>query len=219
MDTVDDVTGRDEATAVDLGSLLQHDLRPVDVVRLHESFEADTSLLGGDLMDEVRVDFGVGDVGVEVVASSTNAGILEMMVHPTEQNLLWRESQEVLDAFAVLQQSRQAWTILEGDLIKETYTDDLPEQPEHQMRRAFGQVVSVDVDDVAADRLRGGESQRQVLVHPVEGQVLFVDRALVDRVWTRVVDDFTVENQKRKYIGYIMKNDSFKICYRQQSFI
>ena len=42
--------------------------------------------------------------------------------------------------------------------------DDLPEEAQHEVRRALGQVVGVDVDDVAPDALGRGEGQREVLV-------------------------------------------------------
>ncbi len=49
---------------------------------------------------------------------------------------------------------------------------------------AFDEIVSVDVDDVTADRLRRVEGQRQVLVLRVDCARLLVKRALVDRVRT-----------------------------------
>lgn len=58
------------------------------------------------------------------------------------------------------------------------------------MRFAFAQIVSVDVDDVAANRLGRVQGQRQILVHRVDRQVLHIDGSLVDRVRARMIDDF-----------------------------
>ncbi len=66
------------------------------------------------------------------------------------------------------------------------------------MRLALGKIMSVDVDDVAADCLGGGEGQSQVLVLGVQGEVLLVDRTLVDGVRARVVDDFARKRHRKK---------------------
>ena len=80
-------------------------------------------------------------------------------------------------------------TMADGD----THADDLPEEAEDEMGFAFGEVVGVDVDDVAADRLGRIEGQRQVLVLRVQRQVLRVDRPLVDRVRAREVHHFAAK--------------------------
>ena len=160
------------------------------MIRLHQRFECDSSLFGRDLVYQVRVDLRVRDVRVEVVAAPADTRVLHVVIHPPEEYLLGRQSQQVLDSLAVLEESRQARAVLEGDLVEQADTDDLPEEAEHEVGRALGQVVRVDVDDVAADGLGRGEGERQVLVHPVQREVLLVDRALVDCVRTRVVDDF-----------------------------
>ena len=72
------------------------------------------------------------------------------------------------------------------------YSNNLPEESKHQMRFAFAQIVSIDIDDIAADRLRRIQSQRQILVHGVDSQILFVDGSLVDRIRTRVIDYFAI---------------------------
>lgn len=52
---------------------------------------------------------------------------------------------------------------------QEIYPDDLPEESEHEVRFALGQVVGVDVDDVAADGLRRRQRQGEVLMLCVQG--------------------------------------------------
>lgn len=78
------------------------------------------------------------------------------------------------------------------------YPDDLPQETEDEVRLALGQVVSVDVDDVAADRLRRVQGKRQVLVFRVQRQVSFVDGTLVDRIRARVIDDFAAKNKTKQ---------------------
>jgi hypothetical protein len=66
----------------------------------------------------------------------------------------------------------------------------LPEEAEDEMRFSQDQVISVNVDNVAADGLSRVEGQGKVLVLRVEGQVLDVDGSVVDGVGTGVIDDF-----------------------------
>jgi hypothetical protein len=58
------------------------------------------------------------------------------------------------------------------------------------VRFAFTQIVSVDVDDIAANRLGRVQGQRQIFVHRVNRQILHVDGSFVDRIRARMIDDF-----------------------------
>ena len=75
-------------------------------------------------------------------------------------------------------------------IISQTHSNDLPQESENEMLLSLDEIVSVDVDDVAADRLSGVQGQRQVLDLGVDRVGLLVERALVDGVRTRVVDHF-----------------------------
>jgi len=59
---------------------------------------------------------------------------------------------------------------------------------------AFGKVVRVNIDDIATDRLTGNQRQRQIFQLFVNGEIafvcFFVDRPLVDRIRTRMIDNF-----------------------------
>lgn len=56
----------------------------------------------------------------------------------------------------------------------------------------FGQVVGVDVNNVATDWLGRVQGQRQIFVFRVQSQVFLVDGPLINRIRTRVIDDFAV---------------------------
>ena len=71
------------------------------------------------------------------------------------------------------------------------------------MRFSLGQIVSVYVDNIAAYRLSRVQGQGQILVLRVQRQVLLVDRPLVDRVGTRMIDDFTAKNNRNKPIDFM----------------
>ena len=73
------------------------------------------------------------------------------------------------------------------------------------MRLARTQVDGADVDDVAADRLRRVERQREVLVHLEDAQLCAgrrpVDRPLVDGVRLRLVDQLAANTKHRTGAG------------------
>ena len=81
-----------------------------------------------------------------------------------QQDCLWRHLHEALELLAALEQVGKAGTLLQADLVEEADPDDLPEQPQDQVWCPLGQVIGVDVDNVAADALGGREGQGQVLV-------------------------------------------------------
>lgn len=62
------------------------------------------------------------------------------------------------------------------------------------MGLSLGEVVGVDVDDVAADGLGGVEGEGEVLPLRVGGQALLVDGALVDGLRDGQVDELAAED-------------------------
>lgn len=77
-------------------------------------------------------------------------------------------------------------------VLQSTYTDDLPDQTEDQVRLAVDQVLGTDVDDVATDGRGGVEHQRLVLVDGVHVQLLLVDGTLVNGIGHGRVDQLAV---------------------------
>ena len=74
---------------------------------------------------------------------------------------------------------------------KVTHSDNLPHESEDDVLPTFGENVGVHVDDVAADGLRRGDGQGQVLVRLEEGQLgALVDHPRVDGVRHGEVDQF-----------------------------
>lgn len=79
-----------------------------------------------------------------------------------------------------------------GQSDKVAYADDLPDEAEDQVRLSGLQVLRPDVDNVAADRLRRVDSQREVLVYLIDVQFAAVQRPLVDCTRLRTVHHLTV---------------------------
>ena len=77
-----------------------------------------------------------------------------------------------------------------------THSDDLPQQPKHEVRLSGVQILRSDVDDVAADGARRVERECEVLVHLVDAHLPLVDRALVDRVRACAVDQLATKRQQ-----------------------
>ena len=72
-----------------------------------------------------------------------------------------------------------------------TCGDNLPHEAEDDVLPALGEDVRVHVDDVAADGLRGGDGQGQVLVRLEQRELrALVDHPWVDRVRHGKVDQF-----------------------------
>jgi len=82
--------------------------------------------------------------------------------------------------------------LVTGQSDKVAYADDLPDEAEDQVRLSGLQVLRPDVDNVAADRLRRVDSQREVLVYLIDVQFAAVQRPLVDCTRLRTVHHLTV---------------------------
>ena len=97
-----------------------------------------------------------------------------------------------------------------------TYADNLPEETQDQVRLALSQIMGIDVDDVAADRLCRVESKSQVLVFGVESQVLHVDSTVIDGVGARVIDNFTNLNKIVITFSYSNKKNGRRRTYQRR---
>jgi len=65
----------------------------------------------------------------------------------------------------LVEEPDEVGVVLEVDLRHDSHLDHLPEQPEHQVRRARHDVARADVDDAAADRDRRVQREVEVLGH------------------------------------------------------
>ena len=63
------------------------------------------------------------DIRAEVVDTAGVAGLLQVVVEPAKQDLLWREGHEVLQSLPLLQEHSQVGAVLEGNLGKQTNLD------------------------------------------------------------------------------------------------
>jgi hypothetical protein len=144
-------------------------------------------------------------------APSLPAGRLEMEVEPPEQDLVRRQSEELLQCLVLVQQAVQLGVQLDVDLAEQPAPNDLPDQAVDQVLAALGQVRRANVDNRAADALGGGNDDIVVLGHlevvqafgegrrDADGRDPFVafpararglvEDALVDGVGDRVVDE------------------------------
>lgn len=64
------------------------------------------------------------------------------------------------------------------------------------MRFAFTQIVGINIDDIAADRLGRVQGQRQIFVHRVDRQIFHIDGSFVDCIRARMIDDFATQQDK-----------------------
>ena len=69
--------------------------------------------------------------------------------------------------------------------------------------------MGIDVDDIAADGLCGGECQGEVLVFGVQGQTLLVDRTLVYGVGAREIHHLAKKKKKKKKLSQLANGEFF----------
>lgn len=133
------------------------------------------------------------DVRAEVVDLAA-ACFLQVIIYPTQQQLLGRKFHQILQTFSITQQSNQScaekkqtsvfsattlsfgteelalgsglrtFVLGELDVSEKSDLDDLPEQTQDKVLSAFFQVLSSDVDHVAADGRCRVQCQVQVLL-------------------------------------------------------
>jgi hypothetical protein len=80
-------------------------------------------------------------------------GSLQVIVEPSQQNLIWRQPQEFLQSLPVIQQPVQLGMNLDINLGEQTPSDNLPDQTENQMFSSLCNIGRTNVDDGASDTL------------------------------------------------------------------
>lgn len=68
------------------------------------------------------------------------------------------------------------------------------------MRLSGCQIFWPNVNSGASYGARGGNCERQVFMFPVDGEVIFVDRPLINRVGDRKVDQFAAKRKIKNKI-------------------
>jgi hypothetical protein len=111
-----------------------------------------------------------------------NAGLLNMVIDPSEKNRLKSFKFLTFQTFIVVYQRRQDPAQVQCNETEKSNSNDLQQQSQHQMGISLLQVMCIDVDDVAPDGLQGDERKCQVFELCVSGQVLFVDYMFVDGI-------------------------------------
>ena len=117
----------------------------------------------------------------------------EVEIDPAEQELLRWELEQILERLARLEEPDHLGVCLEVDRREQCHLNHLPDQAEHKVGAPLDHVLRADVDDGETDRLSGGEYEVLVL-DEVEGRTRAkVDRALVDRLGHRHVEQLAQE--------------------------
>lgn len=115
---------------------------------------------------------------------------LQVVVEPSQQNLLWGKTKELFQGLILLQETVQLGVQTNIDLGQETSLDDLPDETQNQMLASIHDILGSNVDDAASDSL-GRVNGDVVVLNDLEvGQlVLDVQDTLIDSIWHRVVDE------------------------------
>ena len=86
----------------------------------HERFFGHASFLRSNLVEQVAVDFRVLDVGREVVAPPVHTRPVQVVVDPSEQNGLWRQTNQVFDLLTFSQKVGESGTVFQSNLAEKT---------------------------------------------------------------------------------------------------
>ena len=114
------------------------------------------AFVGFELIEEDGVVFTVGDVAAKVVDSKVmvrtgegRLGVrlpslpscsLQVVVEPSEENLIGGQAQEIVDGLALFAETIQFGMKFDVDLGKETSADDLPNETQDEMFSSLGDI-------------------------------------------------------------------------------
>ena len=154
--------------------------------------------IGFELSQENGIILRVRYVSTEVSYSAMPASRFEMVVEPSEQNLVWSEPKEIVDSFVFFTKTEKLWVELYIDLCEETASDDLPDETEDEMLSALCEIGGTDIDNGASNTLRTSNDNVIVLCDLESIQRLlrgwFIKNTEIDSVWDRIIDEFA-ENE------------------------
>jgi hypothetical protein len=186
--TLVDILGSNELSAVDFLGVLEDQLGSLEGIGLLEWVAV--AVLWSNLSEEDCIVFGILDIRGEVVDAAAPASVLEVVVDPSEEDLLNWELEEIFDGFSWFQKAVELWVVNQIDLGEKTNSDDLPDETEDQVSLSIDKILSPDVDDVATDTLGGVDAKGLVLDNTESVKVLLVNHAFINSVWNSIIDKF-----------------------------
>ena len=135
------------------------------------------------------------------------ASSLQMVVEPSQEDLVRSQLEKVLDSLALFTQPIELRVELDIDLSKQTSSNNLPDETENEMLATFCDVRCTDVHDGAANTLCRGNDNVVVLRDLESVQRLLggrlVENTSIDRVWDRVVDQFAQNQTVLAFVEYL----------------
>ena len=85
----------------------------------------DTCIPGSDLVQQVDVGNRVLDVALEVADLAATSRAIQMEVDPADQDLLWGQLHELLQALSLQQQGSQVGVLMQVDVSKKANLDTI----------------------------------------------------------------------------------------------
>lgn len=121
-------------------------------------------------------------------------GVLQMVIEPPKQDLLWWEAQELVEGLVFFKQPVQFRVQLDINLAKQTPTDDLPDQAKNQVLPHFNDISTSNIHNRTTDTLCRVDNDVVVLSHVESIQLLQllsnpVQYTLINGIWNTVVDE------------------------------
>jgi hypothetical protein len=182
------ILGGDEFAAVKLVGILKDHLGSLCQILLVKGIFV--TMLWGNLSKKDSVVLRVLDVASKVLDSSLGSSVLEMIVEPSEKDLVNWELQEVLNGFTIFQKPVELWMVDKIDLGEETNPNDLPNETKDKMGLSLDQILVTNVDDVATNSLGGVDCQCLIFNDSERIQIGLVQDTLINSIRDSIVNQF-----------------------------
>jgi hypothetical protein len=167
------------------------------------------------LVHQNSVNLRVLDISREIGANAGTTSLLEMIVNPTQQNLLRGQSHEVSKRLTIMKQHDQFGAVPQRNICHETDLDDLPEEAQNKVRLALDEILRSNVDNLTTDAFARINCQVLILSNFVLILGLDVEGLLKDGSRHSAVDDFAQHNtishgfEERLIVGVDWQGDVF----------
>lgn len=141
------------------------------------------------LVKQDNIGFSILDVFIEVGDCSVGVRVFEVVIEPTENELIRRKFEKIREFLVFAFQPYEERIFLEVDSLSSLKFDDLPNEPEDDVFAFVHDEVGANVNDNAADGFGGLDGEVEIDVHVENVKWLFNDNGpLIDGVMTSQID-------------------------------
>jgi len=126
-----DISGLQELAAVDLGSVIENHLGPLQIAGSMQSISV--AVLRGDLSKKDCIGSAVLDIGGKVVYPLIPTGVLQVVVEPTQKDLIDGELQQIFNGLTFFKEAVKFGVVHQVDFAEKANLHDLPDETKDKM--------------------------------------------------------------------------------------